>query len=582
MSASLEKRSLYFSALPSDYQRFLSSHTFHTFEEMIPLLMKLEAQLQFDQTEHHDERMEKPKLLNHNKKPENTTQKTLTIPGKKYCSFHKSSGHNTEDCIAKKRQNSQGSEKNSRAAVAQVTEQASLASTEAAIINKLVIQVSIKGKIYDALLDTGATQSLLSKKTADECKLISENQESSLIRTADNSLVETSLKYSVTLTLPQFSSSINVPLKLTLLPSLSFPVLIGMDFLAKAGCIIDLNKNTIVLFERLWNFAKPNTSFDCPKHSSETVEVFQPDDLIEDCYLADESESSTQPVIEILKKYFINVIGTDENIGFYSKDSHRIQLAENAKPPHAAPFRIPESQLAEVRSIVTNWLQMGIIRHSTSSFASPAFPVKKKDGSLRLVVDFRKLNSFTHVERFPMPRVDTLLLPLKRSSIFSQLDLNSGYLQIPVHEDDVAKTAFVTPGGHFEFLRMPFGLSGAPMTFQRIMARLFSDLPFVKVFLDDILVHSRTEAEHLDHLRIVFQVLAENNLTIKLSKCEFMKPSVSYLGMTIDKDCIRPSPGNLASLESHLAKQPGNKRGVRRLIGFLNFFRNTAPTYFAS
>jgi hypothetical protein len=192
-----------------------------------------------------------------------------------------------------------------------------------------------------------------------------------------------------------------------------------------------------------------------------------------------------------------------------------------------------------------------------------------------MVVDFRKLNAITSLPRFPLPRADDILSSLHGSTIFSQIDLNSGYYQVGLQEDQCYLTSFVLPFGQYEFRRMPFGLAGAPMTFQRLMTNLFLDLEFVKVFLDDILIHSTSEAEHAQHLRQVFQRLQEANLTINLEKSNFFCDTVTYLGYTISYNTVKPAARNLESLLKLPA--PTNIRGVRRIMGSLNFFRNMIP-----
>jgi hypothetical protein len=165
--------------------------------------------------------------------------------------------------------------------------------------------------------------------------------------------------------------------------------------------------------------------------------------------------------------------------------------------------------------------------------------VRKKDGSLRMVIDYRPLNKITISDRYPLPRIDDLLDRLKGAKVFSSLDLLSGYHQVRLRKEDVPKTAFRTPFGLYEFLVLPFGLTNAPATFQRLMNEVFHDFireGFVVVYLDDVLIYSKTEEEHLGQLERVFTRLREHQLLAKLVKCSFFEKQLRYLGHIIGEN----------------------------------------------
>uniref|UniRef100_J3KUY4 Reverse transcriptase domain-containing protein n=1 Tax=Oryza brachyantha TaxID=4533 RepID=J3KUY4_ORYBR len=219
---------------------------------------------------------------------------------------------------------------------------------------------------------------------------------------------------------------------------------------------------------------------------------------------------------------------------------HTIVLKAGAEPPNLRPYRVPHYQKESMEKIIADLLQSKEIQPNFSPYASPAVMVRKKDGSWRLCVDYRQLNAQTIKNKFPMPIIEDLIGELQGAVVFTKLDLRSGYHQIRMDESDIAKTAFRTHLGHYEYKVMPFGLTNAPATFQSLMNQIFAKFlrKFVIVFFDVILVYSKSLAEHKEHLRKVLQVLENNQLKIKLKKCTFAQSSVSYLGHIISKTGI--------------------------------------------
>ncbi|GJU54568.1 putative reverse transcriptase domain-containing protein [Tanacetum coccineum] len=200
-----------------------------------------------------------------------------------------------------------------------------------------------------------------------------------------------------------------------------------------------------------------------------------------------------------------------------------IELIPGAEPISKAPYRMAPIELKELKDQLQELLERGFIRPSVSPWGAPVLFVKKKDGSMRLCIDYRELNKITIRNRYPLPRIDDLFDQLQGAKHFSKIDLRSGYHQLRVKEQDISKTAFRTRYGHYEFLVMPFGLTNAPAVFMDLMNRVFHEFldKFVIVFIDDILVFSKSKEEHEEHLRTVLQILRQEKLCAKFSKCEF-------------------------------------------------------------
>lgn len=248
-------------------------------------------------------------------------------------------------------------------------------------------------------------------------------------------------------------------------------------------------------------------------------------------------------VRSLLYKYSGVFSDHDGDIGCTNLISHDIPLVEDT-PVQQRYRRIPPSEYEAVKAHIRQLLEAQVIRESSSPFASPIVLVRKKDGSLRLCVDYWALNSKTRKDAFPLPRIDESLDALSGARWFSTLDLAAGYNQVPVTEKDKMKTAFCTPFGLFEWNRMPFGLCNAPSTFQRLMERIFGDqhCQSLLLYLDYVIVFSSTVEEHVSRLDVVLGRLQQEGLKAKLEKCSFFQSEVSYLGHVVSRDGVSTDP----------------------------------------
>ncbi|GKB29661.1 putative reverse transcriptase domain-containing protein [Tanacetum coccineum] len=250
-----------------------------------------------------------------------------------------------------------------------------------------------------------------------------------------------------------------------------------------------------------------------------------------------------------------------------------IELIPGAEPISKAPYRMAPIELKELKDQLQELLERGFIRPSVSPWGAPVLFVKKKDGSMRLCIDYRELNKITIRNRYPLPRIDDLFDQLQGAKHFSKIDLRSGYHQLRVKEQDISKTAFRTRYGHYEFLVMPFGLTNAPAVFMDLMNRVFHEFldKFVIVFIDDIMVFSKSKEEHEEHLRTVLQILRQEKLYAKFSKCEFWLSKVAFLGHIVSAEGITMDPAKVEAITKW--PRPTSVTEVRSFLGLAGYYR---------
>jgi hypothetical protein len=250
-----------------------------------------------------------------------------------------------------------------------------------------------------------------------------------------------------------------------------------------------------------------------------------------------------------------------------------IELMPGAGPVAKSPYRMSFEELDELKKQLKKLLEQGFVRPSASPWGSPILFMEKKDGTKRMCIEYRTLNSMTIKNKYPLPRIEDLLDRLKKAKLFSKIDPRSGYHQMKIREQDIPKTAFTTWYGLYKFVVVSFGLTNAPTYFMNLMNKVFMEElgRFVVVFIDDILIYSETMEEHEEHLRIVLERLRQQKLYAKFSKCEFWMEKVAFLGHLLSVEGIIVDPSKVESVTKR--EQPLNVTDVRSFLGMAGYYR---------
>jgi hypothetical protein len=341
-----------------------------------------------------------------------------------------------------------------------------------------------------------------------------------------------------------------LPANLVVLPMFSYDVILGMDWLTRHLAVIDGALKQVTLTP--CGEGKVTYVGSRARSLPPTILVVEARKLIiggDQAFLAFvvaptmQAKKNLEDILVVCE--YPNVFST-----YYSglrpqrEVEFGIKCVPATNPISKAPYRMALSELKELKKQLQKLLDKGFIHPSISPWKAPVLFVKKKDGSMRMCIDYRKLNKVTIKNRYPLPRIDDLLDQLQGARVFSKVDLRSGYHQVRVKEEDIPKTAFRTRYGHYKFLVMSFGLTNAPTVFMDTMNRVIHDYldQFTVVFIDDILIYSRTLKEHEEHLQKALERLRKEKLYAKLKECEFWLDSVSILRHVISGEGVAVDP----------------------------------------
>ena len=417
--------------------------------------------------------------------------------------------------------------------------------------NKFLKQVYINDFEHVAFIDTGSSCSIISETLVNKHGLDSTLLPSPVLLQGFSRQNSKSVTHKIT---------VNLKIDSVNLTGVDFYVL---DDLADCDILIGRNvtESTNLMYSRVgdvlrFDYAKPFTEF-C--NNLKDIKI--------------NADTYHNELIALFTNYRDCIATSIKELGKVKNYEMEINVT-TPQPIQCRPFRTSHADRKVIREIVNELLENNIIRESKSPYASPALLVNKKNVSeKRLCIDYRALNKVTVKNKYPMPRIEDLVDRLQGYKCFTSLDLKSGYYQIMMHPQSIGKTAFITEDGHYEFLRLPFGLANAPSCFQEMMNRVLGNLRFENVilYLDDVYLVTNTIEENLKLLENVLQIFRENGLTLNLKKCHFFKTEMEFLGYKIKPNYIMPSETKLQAVRDF--PLPKSVHQLRQFLGLISYFR---------
>src|SRR4051794_30064341 len=481
------------------------------------------------------------------------------------------------------------------------------------------VTLRVNGKVQTAIVDSGAATSIITKALLDRLGLSIDRPSKLIVVTANGAQTKS---LGIVSQVPIMIEKTSIPTSFQVLESRDEILILGNEWLRKNQAVMDWKQSLLtiqgehktsrihVTFTRTCKVDAWEDSDSEEENSDEEANIYysdleySSDDSLDynpwtteqgnpAIYLAEKEQTNEQnqewnlqkdmhvgPLDYHQQNTFLQMIEEDSDICAASQlDIGRTNILQheintsNHLPVAKQAYKANPIKKDFIEKEIDEMEQRGLIRKSKSPWASPIVVVEKKDSAKRLCIDYRGLNKITKIDRYPLPRIDELLESFRTANWFTTLDLASGYWQVEMREEDKEKTAFISHKGLYEFNVMPFGLCNAPSTFQRLMNYILQKFlgKFVAVYLDDIIIYSTTFEQHIDHIHQVFQALRNATLKIKLKKCYFCFPNITFLGHVVGRNGIAPDPAKVEKIKNF--PRPTTLKELRGALGLFSYYR---------
>lgn len=522
-----------------------------------------------------------------------------------WCTFHKTGSHNTSDCYTLKKKeehkiaDTKSETTNKKKHYPRIHKDfesdwdsdeneikfVDLLETKARPTSaplRIPVKLRRGGQTFEALLDSGASKSIINGRTLGANTELGRKfiPASPTVFETMNGSVTSSGSTMVQFVFSKLKSESVITHRFEVIKDSKDAMVIGRDLMSALGLILNF-KDKVVQWDECslsLNTGQSATdeAVDAKKDhefSDESKEVangsIKPEQLLPDELNGQLSQRYLELLVQYRKLY-------DGHLGRMRFDDYEIPITPDYKPVHAKPYTVARSHEAKAREKIQQLITADVLEQIyDSEVAAPAFFLVKPDGSLRLLVDYRWLNKFLRRSPYYVPRIREVLMRLSKAKCISTFDANLGYYARRLASKSRPFTAFCLPWGKFQYKRLPMGISTAPDEYQACMERIFGDLEFVVVYLDDILVFSASAEEHLEHLHIVFKRLATFGVSLNGKKCHVLRKEVDYLGYTLSAEGVRPQAKKIQAIQRIAV--PSSRKELRRFLGMINYYRDMVP-----